>query len=87
MRVAIAHYWLLNMRGGEKVLEALCRILPQADLFTLFYEPRKVSEIIRSPQGHRVFLKSWTKVLSIVAASDAARPGEPRFARLRPRDQ
>lgn len=56
MRVAIAHYWLLNMRGGEKVLEALCRILPQADLFTLFYDPRKVSEIIRSRKVTASFL-------------------------------
>ncbi|MBN9663932.1 MAG: glycosyltransferase [Acidobacteria bacterium] len=56
MRVAIAHYWLLNMRGGEKVLEALCRLLPQADLFTLFYEPQKVSEIIRSRRVTASFL-------------------------------
>src|ERR1700691_4056195 len=35
MRVAIVHYWLLGMRGGEKVLEALCRLAPEADIFTL----------------------------------------------------
>jgi glycosyltransferase involved in cell wall biosynthesis len=51
MRVAIIHYWLLGMRGGEKVLEALCRMLPGADVFTLFYDPEKVSPLIRS---HRV---------------------------------
>lgn len=51
MRVAIVHYWLLRMRGGEKVLESLCRLLPAADLFTLFYDPSRVSETIRS---HRV---------------------------------
>ena len=51
MRVAIVHYWLLRMRGGEKVLESLCRLLPSADLFTLFYDPSRVSETIRS---HRV---------------------------------
>jgi|SRR5579871_1189485 len=51
MRTAIIHYWLLNMRGGERVLEALCRLLPQADIFTLFYDPAKVSEEIR---GRRV---------------------------------
>jgi len=39
------------MRGGEKVLEALCRLLPEADIFTLFYKPEKVSPLIRS---HRV---------------------------------
>jgi glycosyltransferase involved in cell wall biosynthesis len=51
MRTAIIHYWLLNMRGGEKVVEALCRILPEADLFTLFYDAARVSETIRV---HRV---------------------------------
>jgi glycosyltransferase involved in cell wall biosynthesis len=51
MRAAIVHYWLLNMRGGEKVVEALCRLLPDADIFTLFYDPASVSETIR---GHRV---------------------------------
>lgn len=48
MRIAIVHYWLLGMRGGEKVVESLCRMLPDADLFTLFYDPDAVSEAIRS---------------------------------------
>src|SRR5438445_2873210 len=48
MRVAIVHYWLLNRRGGEAVLEALCRLLPEADLFTLFYDPERVSPAIRA---------------------------------------
>jgi hypothetical protein len=47
MRAAIVHYWLLNRRGGEKVLESLCRLLPDADIFTLFYDPRAVSAEIR----------------------------------------
>jgi glycosyltransferase involved in cell wall biosynthesis len=51
MRAAIVHYWLLNMRGGEKVVEALCRMLPGADVFTLFYDPARVSDEIRR---HRV---------------------------------
>ena len=51
MRSAIVHYWLLNMRGGEKVVESLCRILPDADIFTLFYDPDRVSPLINS---HRV---------------------------------
>ena len=41
MRAAIVHYWLLNRRGGEKVLEALCRLLPEADIFTLFWRRRR----------------------------------------------
>lgn len=51
MRAAIIHYWLLKMRGGERVVEALCRLLPEADVFTLFYDPEKVSATIR---GRRV---------------------------------
>jgi glycosyltransferase involved in cell wall biosynthesis len=47
MRTAIVHYWLLNWRGGEKVLESLCRLLPDADIFTLFYDPRAVTPEIR----------------------------------------
>ena len=34
MRVALVHYWLSVMGGGEKVLEALCRLYPQADIYT-----------------------------------------------------
>ena len=34
MRVAIVHYWLVGMRGGEKVVEARCKLYPEADIFT-----------------------------------------------------
>jgi len=51
MRVAIVHYWLLNRRGGEKVLEAICRILPDADIFTLFCDP---AALTRTLQRHRI---------------------------------
>jgi len=56
MRAAIIHYWLLNMRGGEKVVEGLCRLLPDADLFTLFYDPQQVSEAIRARRVTASFL-------------------------------
>jgi glycosyltransferase involved in cell wall biosynthesis len=57
MRTAIVHYWLMGMRGGEKVVETLCRMLPDADLFTLFYDPERVSETIRSHQVTASFLQ------------------------------
>lgn len=34
MRVAIIHYWLVNRRGGERVLEEIAALYPQADIFT-----------------------------------------------------
>jgi len=46
MKVALVHYWLVGMRGGEKVLESFCRLYPQADIFTLVAEPRHLSETI-----------------------------------------
>lgn len=56
MRTAIIHYWLVNMRGGERVLEALCRMLPDADIFTLAYDPKKMSETIRARRVTASFL-------------------------------
>lgn len=56
MRCAIVHYWLLGMRGGEKVVEELCRVLPQPDIFTLFYDPERVSPFIRSHKITASFL-------------------------------
>lgn len=61
MRSAIIHYWLVNMRGGEKVLEALCRLLPDADIFTLFYDPEKVSPLIRSRNVKASFLNPFKR--------------------------
>jgi glycosyltransferase involved in cell wall biosynthesis len=66
MRVAIVHYWLLNQRGGEAVLEALCRLLPGADLFTLFYDPERVSPAIRAQNIRASFLnplRRWYRSL------------------------
>jgi glycosyltransferase involved in cell wall biosynthesis len=46
MRVAIVHDWLTGMRGGEKVLEALFGLYPQADLHTLVHRRGSVSPLI-----------------------------------------
>ncbi|MDP3740474.1 MAG: glycosyltransferase [Hyphomonadaceae bacterium] len=55
-KVAIIHYWLVNMRGGEKVLEELCQMFPQADIYTHVYTPSKVSDIIRQHDVHTTFV-------------------------------
>ncbi len=66
MRAAIVHYWLLNRRGGEKVLDALCRLLPDADVFTLFCDPQTLSPEVRR---HRIIssflnpLRAWHRSL------------------------
>ncbi len=50
-RIALVHDWLTGMRGGEKVLEVLCELYPDADIFTLLHVPGKVSPTIES---HRI---------------------------------
>ncbi|UXS05103.1 glycosyltransferase [Agrobacterium tumefaciens] len=43
MKVALVHYWLTGMRGGEKVLEEFSNLFPDADIFTLVYDEKSVS--------------------------------------------
>jgi glycosyltransferase involved in cell wall biosynthesis len=46
-RVAIVHYWLVSMRGGERVLERLLDLFPGADVFTHVYDDGRMSDTIR----------------------------------------
>ncbi len=48
MKIAVVHDWLNGMRGGEKVLEAILELYPQAVIYTLFHERGKVSDLIES---------------------------------------
>ena len=48
MRVALVHDWLTGLRGGEKVLEVLCELYPEATLFTLVYIEGTTSPTIES---------------------------------------
>ena len=45
-RIALVHDWLTGMRGGERCLEAVCELFPQAPLFTLLHVPGSVSPTI-----------------------------------------
>ncbi|NQW05634.1 MAG: glycosyltransferase, partial [Acidobacteria bacterium] len=45
-KVVLVHDWLTGMRGGEKVLESLCRLYPDADLLTLVHVRGSVGPLI-----------------------------------------
>ncbi len=47
-RVALVHDWLTGMRGGEKCLEALLAVFPEADIHTLLHIPGSVSQSIEA---------------------------------------
>ena len=48
LRVALVHDWLTGMRGGEKCLEVLCRIFPEARLYTLIHRRGSLSPAIEA---------------------------------------
>jgi glycosyltransferase involved in cell wall biosynthesis len=54
-RIAIVHDWIVSMRGGERVLESLCRLYPSAPVFTLRYERRAVSATIAAQDVRTAF--------------------------------
>lgn len=51
MKVALVHYWLVSRRGGEQVLEALCGLFPEADIYTHVLDPAVLSPVL---QRHRI---------------------------------
>jgi glycosyltransferase involved in cell wall biosynthesis len=57
-KVALIHDWLTGMRGGEKVLEAICGFFHGADLFTLVHIPGSVSPKIEAMNIHTSFLQA-----------------------------
>ena len=48
LRVVLVHDWLTGMRGGEKVLESICRLFPNAGIRTLVHEKGSTSALLES---------------------------------------
>ena len=57
MKAALVHDWLTGMRGGEFVLEALCEIYPEADIYTLLHIPGAVSPTIENRRIYTSFIQ------------------------------
>ncbi len=77
--VVLAHDWLMGMRGGERVLEELCRLFPGAPILTLLHAPGAVSALIeqheiqvsaleRLPGIHRHYRRALPLMPAAVAA-------------------
>jgi glycosyltransferase involved in cell wall biosynthesis len=56
--VALVHDWLTGLRGGERVLEQLCQLYPQADIFTLVHLRGSAGPIIERHKITASFLNS-----------------------------
>jgi glycosyltransferase involved in cell wall biosynthesis len=58
LRVALVHYWLVNHGGGERVLDCLAAMFPQADVFSVVADPTTVSAEIRKHKLTTSFLQN-----------------------------
>lgn len=61
-RTALVHDWLTGMRGGEKCLEVLCELYPDAPIHTLVAWPDRVSGSIRRHDIRTSFLQKLPDV-------------------------
>jgi glycosyltransferase involved in cell wall biosynthesis len=57
LRVAIIHYWFVGRAGGERVVEALAEIFPQADIFSLVADPTVLAPILQNRRLQTSFLQ------------------------------
>jgi glycosyltransferase involved in cell wall biosynthesis len=66
LRVAIVHYWFVNRGGGERVVESLAEVFPQADLYAVIADRSKMAPILRDRKLQTSFLQGipWSKRLN-----------------------
>jgi len=57
LRIALVHDWLTGMRGGEKCLEVLCELFPDAPIYSLLHVKGAMSPLIESRTIHTSFLQ------------------------------
>jgi glycosyltransferase involved in cell wall biosynthesis len=56
MRIAIVHHWLISQGGGERVVEALALMFPEADIFTLVASPKGIPKALQDRHITQSFL-------------------------------
>lgn len=73
MKIAIVHDWLVNYGGAELFVEYLLKIYPDADIFTLVYDEKKIGNHFKNNVIKTSFLqkipnatKIYTKLLKFM---------------------
>ena len=62
LRVVLVHDWLTGMRGGEKVLEVMCRHWPTAPLYSLLHKRGSCSAAIENRPIVTSFLQKLPRI-------------------------
>lgn len=55
-RVALVHHWFVSFAGGERVVDTIASMFPNADIFTLFLDEEKLSPALRGRKITSSFL-------------------------------
>lgn len=61
IRVALSHYWLTTLRGGEKVLLELGKLFPQSEIFTHSYCRESMQEYFGDFPVHETFIAKLSR--------------------------
>ena len=59
MKVAIVHDWLTNYGGAETFVELWLRMYPQADIYTLVYDKKKMKGHF---EGSKIYTSKLQKI-------------------------
>lgn len=65
IKVAIIHDWLVTYGGAERVVEAFLEIFPEADIYTLVYDEKKMGEIFSKEKVKTSFIQKFPKATKI----------------------
>ncbi|WP_082388581.1 glycosyltransferase [Cobetia sp. UCD-24C] len=62
-KIAIIHYWFISWRGGEKVVESLLKIYPNADVYTHILAGKDCVNALKNHNVHQTFVSRlpWAK--------------------------
>ena len=57
LKIAIVYEWLFRMAGGERCIDGLCEIFPEAEIFVLFGSEKNLLPNIKNQKIHYSFLQ------------------------------
>ncbi len=86
MRVALVHDWLTGLRGGERVLDEILGLFPNADLYTLVHVPGSTTARIDDRVVTTSFLSGWPGIARHYRKTLALMPWATRRLRIRDAD-
>ena len=65
IKVAIVHDWLVTYGGAERVVETFLEIFPEADMYTLVYDEKKMGKIFPKEKVKTSFIQKFPKSTKI----------------------